>query len=776
MSSMKHLAVLRGAILALMLGAATGVAAEGGGDRVTDVGVQQQRVHRSFQELEQKVLRALDEIGKTDPGRAAQLQGALDWAREKALSGRMNTIADLLNGGKLVEAGERQPAMIADLAAMQELLQDDLSEYDRLRKQIARVQTLLNTTVELAQDQWRLMRDSENALDPQAAQKRLKEQISRVENLLTAQTELRKRTEQAQVNGPSRLDAVLHEQRQLEQQSRAILASIQAAGQSGASSASGGQSSSSSGQSGSSGQSEQAGQQGQSGQQDQPNPADQSNPPNQPGQPDRPGQAGSTAGAGGSAQAGAPPRPAPANPNEETAHTNMQPQEASEQLLSLAIRSQMLATESLAALKPQAAITNQAQAILRMDMALRELHFELAKQEQALDPQTAKAAQDMLADKTATLFSDLLQVAPRPPSDDPMMVAPAPPGDQGQNPNSLPGVQPTLNSPYAHPPGSQQQPMQGPGASERNISPDFAAGVNVGAGLSQSPSHPQALGETTPGWNSVALTRPTIRQAVQTMFKASKALATNRLDVAAPLQRQASRDLFVTAAQLEQWLVDNRDQARDLLRPLLKEKLQTMLTRQQSATARTRTLDELRQKGACSTNECRETLISIIEAEKEILRIGDKVSDSLAEDGSTVAFSGILTDTRDLLEKVAEWLDRQDTGARVQDAQREVEQMLEALIVATEQNRQTMVPKESKNVVKAPRQRKAPPLIPTTTEMRLIKAQQEWINQRTAAIRRDSAAGLRPEHVEELRRLAARQAKVVDMTKDIIRALVEWAP
>jgi hypothetical protein len=768
MGSRKHIAGLRCVMLALALGAMTGVAVEGPGGPVTEAGVLQQRVQRSFQELEQKVLQALDEIRKTDPARAAQLQTALDWAREKALAGRMNGVAELLNRGKLVEAGEQQPAMIADLAAMQELLQEELSEYDRLRKQVARVQALLQTTVELAQDQWRLMRDSENALDPQAAQKRLKERISLVGNLRTAQAELRKRTEQARANGPSALDAVRNEQQQLEQQTRAILSSIQAAGSSGGSS--GGPSSPSSGSPDSPGQS---GQEGQSGQPGQPNSPTPSNPPESPS---RPSQAGGAAGAGGATQAGAPPLPAPANPEGETTPAARRPLEASEQLLSLALRSQMLATESLAAQKPQAAITNQEQAIVKLDVALRELHFELAKQQQPLDPQKAKAAQDMLADKTAKLFNDLLEAAPRAPGNDPQFVTPEPPGDQGQNPNSLPGVQPTLNSPYATPPGAPQQPMPGPGTGSRNVAPDFAAGVNMGASAPPEPAHPQSLGNTAPGWNSVALTRPMIRQAAQTMMKASKAIAKTRLDVAAPLQRQASKDLFVVAAQLEQWLVDNRDQTRDALRPLLKEQLQTMLTRQQSATARTRTLDELRQKGACGTNECRETLIPIIGAEKEILRIGDKLNDSLVEDRSTVAFSGVLTETRDLLEKVAEWLDRQDTGGRVQDAQQEIEEMLAQLILATEQNRQMLIAEEGSNYVKAPRQGKPPPLIPAGTEMRLVKAQQEWINQRTAAIRRASAAGLRPEQAEELRRLAVRQARVLEMTKDIIRGISEWAP
>jgi hypothetical protein len=98
------------------------------------------------------------------------------------------------------------------------------------------------------------------------------------------------------------------------------------------------------------------------------------------------------------------------------------------------------------------------------------------------------------------------------------------------------------------------------------------------------------------------------------------------------------------------------------------------------------------------------------------------------------------------------------------------------LITATDENRQTLEAAEKQNYVKPPRQGKAGPLIPLGTELRILKTQQEWINERTAAIVREGAGGRSPEQAEELRRLVRRQAKVHEMTKDVIRNLAEWQP
>lgn len=191
-------------------------------EKVTDVGVQQQRVQRDFQELELKVLRVIAGLQETDPERARQLQNALDWARDKVLSGQLGAVADLLNANKLMEARELQPAMTVDLEEMLRRLQSELSEYDRLQKRIEQLQEWLGRAQALAREEWREMRDSEKAQDRSADQKRSDEQIARLERLLAAQKELRDRTGKTAAGGQPRMGREAEDQKGLEKETRAL--------------------------------------------------------------------------------------------------------------------------------------------------------------------------------------------------------------------------------------------------------------------------------------------------------------------------------------------------------------------------------------------------------------------------------------------------------------------------------------------------------------------------------------------------------------------------
>ncbi|MEI8353101.1 MAG: hypothetical protein WCG22_01155 [Lentisphaerota bacterium] len=202
-------------------------------EKATDVGVQQQRIQRDFQELEQKVMRVITALQETDPERAQRLQEALDFAREKIVTGRMGSVAELLNASKHADARKLQPGMTADLEAMLNLLQEDLGEYDRLQKRIEQLEEWLKKTQDLAREEWTEMRDSEKLQDAEAAKKRLDEQIARAEGLLSEQKALKNQTEKAQVAGKPGFDNEAEKQKELEDKTRALAEDLKSDGKAG---------------------------------------------------------------------------------------------------------------------------------------------------------------------------------------------------------------------------------------------------------------------------------------------------------------------------------------------------------------------------------------------------------------------------------------------------------------------------------------------------------------------------------------------------------------
>jgi hypothetical protein len=692
-------------------------------DKVTETGMQQRQTLRSFLELEQKVMRISARLQETDPVRAMQLREALDLARQKFLAGRMGSAAELLNDSKLQEARALQPGLTTDLEAMQCMLRAQPSEYDNLQKQLEQVQAWLDTTLELAQEQWRLARDSEKAQDAAAEKKRLSDQIASIENLLAAQKALQGRTEKAQASGQSQLDREVNEQKKLEQETRDLLVAIQNDGR--------------------------AGPTGPTGQTHPTGPTSPSN----------------NSGAGSARSTEQPPGP-PAPTDSAAAPAGTRGPEAGEKPVAVALREQMLATENLTAQKPRAALTNQMQAVEKLEFALREIKYELGRQ-QKLDNQKAKAAQDLVEMKTAKLFEDMVQAENRQSAAGATIAAPH--TAQAKNPNSLPGQQPSLNSPYVAPGSGATKPV--PAA--RDISPDFARGFSTGGDLRPGGMHPQTITEGKPfGFNGIALVRPTVNEAEQLMLKAGKLLETNALVVAAPVQMDAYRKLAITAEMLEQWFQSTKDIQRDTLRPLLKELLETLLVKQQTATFRTVALHNIRMKGAW-TDESLQELVAVRASEQDASRIAERALDLVIQDGSTIAFSGLLTELRPAFTNVIVLLGQEETGPHTQDMQREIEKVVASLIVATEQNIRNVSPEKVSNIIKKPRFREHAPLIPIGTELRLLDAQQVRINERTAAIEKEFQATGRKDHQAELLRLAEQQRKVCDMIKDSINKIDE---
>ena len=714
---------------------------------VTDIGIQQQRVQRDFLELQRKVTGLIDDIMKTDPDRARRLREALEWAGQQVLAGRLGSAADMLNAGKLMEAGEIQPQMLADLQTMQKMLQRQPTAYEELQAQIALFQKWRDTILDLSQEQWRLTRDSERSSDPEAEQKRLAEQITRVEDLIAAQKELRDRTKEALARGQFQLDREAKEQRKLARETTALLSSIR--------------------------------------REDQPPTSDEPDKPGQSGQPGESGKPGQAKGSGtpqdgeesrhpggGSARPGRENQ-SDQNPPEDTPPkaADLPPEtrapEAGERPTTTALGEQWLSAENLAKQKPEASRANQEKALQNLEFALREIKYERMRQEN-LTRQNARADQQTLAKLTAKLFEDIVNADPKNAEAGSTPSTQSPGGKP--NPNNIPGEAPSVSSPYVAP-GSQGKPR--PGA--REVMAAFPRGFSTGGQLRPGGVHPQSTINATPRWNNLAnsvhLFRPLVNQANQLMLKATDSLGTDPLIVAAPAQRNAYIKLAVAAQDLEQRLQDTKDIQRDELRPLLKQMLEQMLVKQQAASLRTLAMDEARKDGKL-TDEQRQDIATIRTSEVEVGDLAQETVDSVFEDGSTVVFGGLLVELQQSVAHVVSLLTREETGPPTRNTQQEIEHIIASLIVATEQNVEIRIPTDATRTIKQSRAGKAAALIPLGTELRLLKAHQARINERTIALQAGAAA-VPQEKESELQRLSGQQRRLHEMAKDVIRGLLE---
>lgn len=199
--------------------------------------------------------------------------------------------------------------------------------------------------------------------------------------------------------------------------------------------------------------------------------------------------------------------------------------------------------------------------------------------------------------------------------------------------------------------------------------------------------------------------------------------------------------------------------------------LEQMLVKQQAASLRTLAMDEAR-KGGKWTDEQRRDIATIRTNEVEVGDIAQETVDSVFEDGSTVVFGGLLVELQQSIAHVVSLLAREETGPPTRNTQQEIEHIIASLIVATEQNIEIRIPTDAFRTTKQARAGKAPPLIPLGTELRLLKAHQARINERTIALQAGAAA-VPQEKKAELQRLSGQQRRLHEMAKDVIRGLLE---
>ncbi len=144
----------------------------------------------------------------------------------------------------------------------------------------------------------------------------------------------------------------------------------------------------------------------------------------------------------------------------------------------------------------------------------------------------------------------------------------------------------------------------------------------------------------------------------------------------------------------------------------------------------------------------------------------------LAEDGTTLVFPGVVEELKRDILAAAALLGRVEVGERTQYIQGQIEAAIEDILRALEEA-QRRPPPPNPNQGRDSRSG-AGPLLPLSSELRLVRALQVRVNERTRAF--DLARPekeLSPEAKIELESIRAKQAEVERMLRKLAQAVGE---
>lgn len=278
--------------------------------------------------------------------------------------------------------------------------------------------------------------------------------------------------------------------------------------------------------------------------------------------------------------------------------------------------------------------------------------------------------------------------------------------------------------------------------------------------------------EEKPGEKSKAPGADNVRQAVPKQKAAAGSLKERKAGKAKQEQQDAKEQLEQAKKALEDALAQLRQQLQDEVLRAMEERLAAMLEKQKELSASTRAIEGLRQGALAKVDTLPDALrkrcLEVGEGEGGLAGEAVSAIALLEQEGTTAVFPDMLGEVRDLLNMVAERTRALETGAFVQERQKEIETTLAMLLDAL---RRAIEDGEAGQCSQCNGQ---PQLVPISAELKLILGLQKQVAKKTTEYDgRVGEARATPQGQQEAQLLSKRQGRVEELTRKLATKLAK---
>ncbi|OHB70716.1 MAG: hypothetical protein A2V70_17080 [Planctomycetes bacterium RBG_13_63_9] len=314
----------------------------------------------------------------------------------------------------------------------------------------------------------------------------------------------------------------------------------------------------------------------------------------------------------------------------------------------------------------------------------------------------------------------------------------------------------------------QQQGKEPAEGRERRAEGGEQDAEGKGAGQGEKPAEAPSQGgqQQQPPDQEENPARKRLEAAAERMREAEEKLKQAERSGAAEKQEEALSELQQAKAELEEILRQLREEEIVRMLARLEARFLEMLQLQRQVYEGTVRLDKVPEDQRTHDTAVQAGRLSA--RQSEIVLMADGVLLLLRDDGTALAFPEAVAQMRQDMHQVALRLGQTKTGQVTQAIEEDIlaalEEMIEALKKAQKDNEN-----RQQNRPPPPSEPQDPPLIDVLAEVRMIRALQMRVNRRTQRYSKliEGEQADKPDLVEALQRLAEREARIHQVTRDL---------
>ena len=271
--------------------------------------------------------------------------------------------------------------------------------------------------------------------------------------------------------------------------------------------------------------------------------------------------------------------------------------------------------------------------------------------------------------------------------------------------------------------------------------------------------------QSSPGQSQIA-------KAQQQMENAANRLQNQDAEGANREQNEAIKNLNEALEEIEDRLSQLKEETQEEKLARLEARFTEMLARQQVVSAQTLELDEKQIATGTLRRSDRLALAKLAAEENALAEMSQEAYDLLVEDGTSVVFPRIVEDLKTDLQQCADGLKKQRTDSLTQLVQSEVETTLEELINALQRAQKEKQENDEGGGSSGGGGGGNQPLLPPSAELKALRSAQMRVNRRTKQVDQlREVITTDPQIRAEIQNLFGRQAKIVEMTDEMIEKM-----